>query len=243
MSTIFVILDKEGRCDRRIYTTIRIRGKVMGGVNNNVMIDACRRDCYRHFSSCFSLTERQSCIDYETLDHLLETVKQIYPDVATPVRCMREAASKTKQESLHVEFARLFIGPFTLPAPPSGSVYLEPAWRVMGDTTMEVTNWYKHEGLVINKDFKELPDHIVVELEFMYYLLFKKVQAYCNKHDEEARSFHKKQLAFFNSNLSRRVPEFCSRIRENTDMDHFFYLADALDLFIDKEREMIAPAA
>ncbi len=180
----------------------REAGNTAGGVYN-ITQDAARRDCYRYFSACFSLPEGEAYIDYGTLDRQQEMVGRIYPAVAISLQRMREAASKTNEENLRVEFARLFIGPFTLPAPPYGSVYLEPAGRVMGDTTLEVITWYRHEGLTIDEDFKELPDHIVAELEFVCYLLLKKIQAYRNGLSEKASLFHKKQIDFFNGNIAR----------------------------------------
>ncbi|MBM2831889.1 MAG: torD6, partial [Dehalococcoidia bacterium] len=42
----------------------------------------------------------------------------------------------------------LFVGPYRLLAPPYWSAYLEDARVVMGDSTMDVKNRYREEGLV-----------------------------------------------------------------------------------------------
>ena len=197
---------------------------------------SARGECYQYFASCFYLPETELYADNGIIDHLIEALQQIYPEVAVHARLMQESASEMREERLRIEFSQLFVGPFKLPAPPYGSVYLEPDRRIMGDTTLEVIKWYNREDLFISEDFKELPDHIAVELEFMYYIIFKEVQTYLNEKFEDAKSFHEKQHNFFNSYLYQWVPVFCSEIKENTDKNYFYYLSEALRSFINKER-------
>ncbi|HDH01197.1 MAG TPA: molecular chaperone TorD, partial [Nitrospirae bacterium] len=86
---------------------------------------------------------------------------------------MEKSIYNYTEEDLCVEYAKLFVGPFELLAPPYGSVYLDDGGRVMGDSTMRVIEAYQKEGLSGNDDFKDLPDHIAVEMEFMSYLIYK----------------------------------------------------------------------
>lgn len=90
---------------------------------------------------------------------------------------MQESLEAYAEEELAVEYARLFVGPFGLRAPPYGSVYLDNQRSVMGPSTMETIRCYEDEGLARDDEFNELPDHIVVELEFMYYLSYRQVEA------------------------------------------------------------------
>ena len=80
-------------------------------------------------------------------------------------------------QELKVDYARLFVGPYTLLAPPYGSVYLEPERRIMGNSTMDVIKRYRQSGIVVAGDFKDAPDHITAELEFMHYLIYKEIEA------------------------------------------------------------------
>ena len=88
------------------------------------------------------------------------------------------------EEELLVEYARLLVGPNELPAPPYGSVYLEEGRKVMGESTARVMEFYKAEGLSMNEQFQNLPDHITAEMEFMYYLAYHEVEA-LEKNDRE----------------------------------------------------------
>ncbi len=72
-------------------------------------------------------------------------------------------------DELQRDYARLFIGPFELLAPPYGSIYLENEERVCGDSTADVIARYRQEGLRIA--LKEPADHLAIELEFMYLLV------------------------------------------------------------------------
>jgi TorA maturation chaperone TorD len=50
--------------------------------------------------------------------------------------------SDPELESLKVDYTRLFVGMFKLPAPPYGSAYLEDN-RIMAESIINVRNWYE----------------------------------------------------------------------------------------------------
>ena len=47
-------------------------------------------------------------------------------------------------DSLRIDFAKLFVGPFKLLAPPYGSIYLEDK-RLMRESTLDVMKYYRKE--------------------------------------------------------------------------------------------------
>lgn len=145
---------------------------------------------------------------------------------------MEETIRKYSNEDLAVEYARLFVGPYELKAPPYGSIYLDGERRVMGNSTMEVIRLYEEAGLVMDKDFKELPDHIAVELEFMYYLIYKEAEALEKLEKEKALALRETRNRFFNRFLSPWVPSFCQKIKESTNNPFYINLADCLLTFI-----------
>ncbi len=108
-------------------------------------------------------------------------------------------------ESLKVDFSKLFVGPYHLLAPPYGSVYLEDG-KLMGNSTMDVRNWYSNEGLEIT--LREVPDHIAIELEFMYLLISREIEAVDNSDSEKAISYLEKQRAFLEIHLGEWVSAF-----------------------------------
>ena len=72
----------------------------------------------------------------------------------------------------------------------------------MGDSTMEVIKMYEEQGLSMDSEFRNLPDHITVELEFMYYLIFKEIEALEKSDMDKALDFIKTQGCFW-INFSR----------------------------------------
>ncbi len=101
----------------------------------------------------------------------------------------------------------------------------------MGDSTMKVIEAYQREGLSKNDDFKDLPDHIAVEMEFMSYLLFKEREALLKSDQDTAREYVNKQEDFSSNSIRPWVHQFCSRIKEGTENEFYRSLADCLSVF------------
>jgi putative dimethyl sulfoxide reductase chaperone len=145
---------------------------------------------------------------------------------------MEKSLQQYSNEDLTVEYARLFIGPFEVKAPPYGSIYLDGERRVMGDSTLEVTRLYEEAGLSGSKDFHDLPDHIAVELEFMYFLIFKEREAMEKSDFPAALELIAKQERFLDGFLVRWITPFCEKIIERSDNGFYTALADCTANFV-----------
>jgi TorA maturation chaperone TorD len=64
------------------------------------------------------------------------------------------------EESLGDAFQRLFVGPYALPAPPWGSVYLDKESVVFGDSTLALRQWMRENGIEPHLTQAEPEDHI-----------------------------------------------------------------------------------
>ena len=137
-------------------------------------------------------------------------------------------------EDLLVDYSRLFVGPAELLAAPYGSVYLEKERRLMGESTMAAIDFYRSRGLVMDADFKEVPDHIAVELEFMYYLVFKEIEAIETKNMEAASAALESQETFMNSFLRPWADKLANKMAEGTETDFYKALAGCLSAFVYK---------
>jgi len=202
------------------------------GINQSITLETAKGDCYRFLSACFYQPQNGIFIDEGLLKNLSASLRQICPEAAVFASEMEDKIISCSDEELAVEYARLFVGPFELVAPPFGSVYLDGEKRVMGDSTMEVIKMYQEEGLVRDGDFKNLPDHIAVELEFMYYLTFKGMKAREQADDKASSEVIEKQNIFLNRFLRSWVPQLCDRIKEGTDNGFYKALAGCLNAFI-----------
>lgn len=62
-------------------------------------------------------------------------------------------------ESLPDAWQRLFIGPWALPAPPWGSVWLDRESVLFGDSTLALRQWMRDNGIVFEMAQNEPEDH------------------------------------------------------------------------------------
>ncbi len=191
-----------------------------------------RADSYRFLSACFCFPQKELFSQEDIFKSLTHALGGVCPEAVAFSSEMEKAFSEAKEEELKVEYARLFVGPYELKAPPYGSIYLDGERKVMGNSTMEVIKLYEEAGLVMDKDFKELPDHIAVELEFMYYLIYKEVEALEKLEKDKALALEETRNHFFNRFLSPWIPPFCEKIKEATDNQFYIELADCLSTFI-----------
>jgi len=203
-------------------------------VDNNELVvnESIRGDCYRLLSACFYQPDKSLFIQENILGNLKEGVKRICPPASAFVKKMEDALSKYTNEELLIDYAKLFVGPNKLIAPPYASVYIEKERKVMGDSTIKTMEFYREAGLEISKDFKELPDHVAVELEFMYYLIFKEVEALRKSDIETTSRFIEMQHRFLNSFLGLWINSFCEKIKSGTDNEFYKALAECASVFV-----------
>jgi TorA maturation chaperone TorD len=179
-------------------------------------------------------------LEDRTLERLSSQLARICPGAEPFAVAMKKALLASHQEDLLVEYSRLFVGPAELKAPPYGSVYLEKGRHVMGVSTMEVASQYRTLGLTIDDDFEELPDHIAVELEYMYYLSFRAVEALRRGEPDKARYYTDAQENFSERFMRPWVTDFCNTITEGTDSLYYQSLARCLSAVMESTDDNIS---
>ena len=68
--------------------------------------------------------------------------------------------TESAEESIDDAYQRLFIGPYALPAPPWGSVYLDKESVVFGDSTLALRQWMRENHIGPQLTQAEPEDHI-----------------------------------------------------------------------------------
>jgi TorA maturation chaperone TorD len=186
-----------------------------------------RAESYKFLSECYYLPD--------------EELIQKVVDVAQADRFFAELEDHTpptvELDSLRIDFTRLFVGPFKLLAPPYGSFYLENN-RIMGDSTIDIRKLYENEGLDIV--IKDIPDHIAMELEFMYYLVAKQIQATDCKNFSDIQLYRQKQKSFLHSHLTMWLPEFVENVKRNAHTEFYKDLAQCTEMFVRKDASTCA---
>ena len=181
-----------------------------------------RADSYKFLSECYYLPDDRfirKVVDIAKTDHFFSEL----------CGCV---SSDFELESLKIDFTRLFVGPFKVLAPPYGSIYLEDG-KIMGESTLDVRDWYEKEGLDIS--INDAPDHIAMELEFMYYLVAKQTQETDEGNLQYIQLYQQKQTLFLCSHLSRWLPQFAKNVQENAQTKFYKKLARLIGIFVQKD--------
>ena len=199
--------------------------------------EASRMKAFRLLSDCYLIPEPGLS---EKLENLATRMTEVCETAAQSVQIMRqEFNAGGRLESIRVDFAKLFVGPYKLLAAPYGSVYLDGQRKMMGDSTQDVRSRYREAGLDTAKNFKDAPDHISAELEFMYFLIFKEIEAFADSDTETAMRFIQKQKSFLEDHLMAWVPTFAASIIENAQNPFYPNLAKATETFLQQNYRMV----
>ena len=201
--------------------------------NNDLLRrEKARRDTYKSLAECYYLPDGDLIIKLKGLERQLGVLGSGALSYAALMRSELQGPKELKK--LAIDFARLFVGPYSLPAPPYGSVYLEGERKIMGDSTLDVQERYRRAGVELSDNFRDVPDHIAAELEFMYFLIFKEIQALENSDVDTAIDYLEKQRAFLREHLGAWVFDFADSIEENAETDFYKNLARATKAFIEQ---------
>lgn len=189
-------------------------------------------------ASVFNIFTALLCQPEEDLvrnDQVFNTLKlamnSLHPVCSELVGRIQEAMKDSSTQELLVEYARLFIGPFETLVPPYSSLYFGSD-TLMSDETVWVVDFYQKAGLKFEKETKDVPDHVAIETEFMYWLIFNELKALNSNDRERALSLWENQREFFGKHYRQWVPNFCSRVSKDTNNEYFRLLSECLSTFI-----------
>lgn len=199
--------------------------------------ESSRMKVFRLLSDCYFIPEPGLS---EKLEKLESNMAHVCEAAAESIQKMlKQFKASADLESIRVDYAKLFVGPYNLLAAPYGSVYLDRERQMMGDSTLDVKSRYREAGLDTAKNFKDAPDHISAELEFMYYLIFKEIEAFADSDTETAMGFIQKQKSFLKDHLMAWVPKFATSIVENAENPFYPNLAKATQTFLQENYQVV----
>ena len=199
---------------------------------SNPAVIAYKADVYRLLSACYYQPE-DAFFEEAVYTQLATALKQCAPDLAPLAEQLDEAARRDGVETLLLDYSRLFLGPFEIPAKPYGSIYLEGEDVVMGDSTINAKSYYQAADFEIADDFREVPDHVAVELEFLYLLSFR--QSHSAK-DASEKDWGKLEQQFLTEHLGRWAGPFTEKIGKHAGTDFYRLLGELTQAFITRQK-------
>ena len=174
-----------------------------------------------HERSEFYLTLAQSFLTPRTEEHYRAMVDLLADDltdldrslsygVEVQLEALRTALSKlSSHQELLLEYSSMFLQP---PREATLNVCFPLDGAMMGGTVSEIELFYRHYGVERGDHFKDLSDHVSVQLEFVSYLYGRASQALESENpDPEAEKAANHFLYAF---VSRWVPHFESGIQK-----------------------------
>ncbi len=166
---------------------------------------------------------------------MLDAATRIHPDLAAHARRLGEDFSAEEPESLLVDYTRLFLGPVHMVAKPYGSVWLDGENTLMRDSTMAVQELYHEGGFEIDEDFRELPDHIAAELEFLYLLIYRENEGHRNGEPEALKAATDLRRRFLDEQLGLWIGPFTATVKAGARSGFYRHLAELTDRFVKME--------
>lgn len=133
---------------------------------------AARADFCRFLAACYYEPD-PSFVEEGLFDSMAGVASHVDGALEEASARLGDAFAADRLEDLLVDYTRLFLGPVDAPAKPYGSVWLEKESTLMQDSTLAVLALYGEAGFELSGDFRDLPDHVAAELEFLYLLLYR----------------------------------------------------------------------
>ena len=171
----------------------------------------------------------------KVFDSMQVAAARIHPELAAQARRLGEYFSAEGEEALLLDYTRLFLGPNHIVAAPYGSVWLEPDKTTMGASTLAVLEFYAEGGFDISDEFRELPDHIAAELEFLYLLIFRENEAHRNHQPEALQAKTALRRRFLDEHLGRWAGPFTAAVKAGAQSSYYRQLAELTGAFIAME--------
>jgi len=126
-----------------------------------------RADLCRLLAACY-YQPGPEFVEARLLDSLAAVAALLDVEIKVGADKLREAFRAESLDDLLVDYTGLFVG-----APQALAKPYESAWSNRTGEAMQVVGLYREAGFEVDDGFLDLPDHIAVELEFLYRLVYE----------------------------------------------------------------------
>jgi putative dimethyl sulfoxide reductase chaperone len=196
--------------------------------------DAARADLARFVAACYY--EPEAAFAEERLfEHMAEAAALVDGELRSLAVSLGETFTAQPLQELLVDYTRLFLDPVQVRARPYGSVWLSGEDQLMQPSTLAVRSLYDEAGFEIDDEFRDLPDHVAVELEFLYLLGFRENEARRAGDEAVLASVAALRWRFLGEHLGRWVAPFARAMREGAQTRFYGTLADITERLVGLE--------
>lgn len=193
-----------------------------------------REDMCRFLSACF-YEPGPEFAEEDLFGSMLIAAERIHPDLVRRARALGEAFSTEDLQALLIDYTRLFLGPVQALAKPYGSSWLSAPASSDVPASAAVLDLYSAGGLDLDEEFKDLPDHVAVELEFLYLLTFKRNDAQRTGQTDELSALEQLERRFLSGHLGVWIGPFAAAIKSNAETAFYRQLAEMTEELVRME--------
>lgn len=134
------------------------------------------------------------------------------------------------------EYKRLFLGPGPLGAPPWESYYRSIDHLLFEEGCCQLRKRYHNYGLMFIRENNEPDDHLLLELEFLIFLINACIKEQKVDHIQLLIS---EQISFIENHLAKWIPLFCERVIDCSNSPLFVGAAMLLTDYLDHDLESL----
>lgn len=171
-------------------------------------------------------------VEERLFESIAAAAQRIDPELADHAHRLAASFAAANLEDLLVDHTRLFLGAPQALAKPYASVWLSDEPELMQDSVVELQKLYAQGGFEIDADFRDLPDHVAVELEFLYLLNFQLNQARAAGDDAAVQALAVLRTAFLVGHLGRWLGGFILAVHDHAQSDFYRELPEFTELFV-----------
>ncbi len=162
-------------------------------------------------------------------------------DMKNFIRTFRDQGAEEVCQSLSVERTRLLrgINPGYSPPPPYESVYRDREKALMSESAVAVHREYARAGAGVPGGYKEPPDYIGLELDFMRFLTERETDSWRRKERDNALGYLNMERGFLENHITKWIPEFCDNVIERAELDFYRGIARMTKGFVNDDHEKV----
>ena len=190
-----------------------------------------REDLCRFLSACYYEPAPEFAQE-NLFDSMRVAASRLDPELAEQARRLGQAFDAEDLQTLLVDYTRLFLGPLEMLARP-----YESTWLAAGAPTDEhpaptVLALYGEFGFEVDAEVMESPDHVAVELEFLYLLTFTKNRATQAGDDDKFAATEQLLQRFMDQHLGVWLGPFCAAVSAGAQTAFYRELAAFTNRFV-----------
>jgi TorA maturation chaperone TorD len=196
-----------------------------------------RENLCRFLAACYY----EPCVDFveECLfESMLAAASVIHPDLAEGARKLGKEFVAQDIETLLIDHTALFIGPSQPKAMPYGSFWQTDDQSMRQDATMAVVEIYAQGGFEVDEDVHDFPDHVAVELEFLYVLIFAQNQAQLSGNADDLSAANALHRRFLDEHLGTWFDAFAASVNSGAETAFYRELVDLTGCFSRMESKL-----